>query len=36
MVNIEWVDESEIDGNTRHASHQLKREYIDEVRKQLQ
>ncbi len=36
MVNIEWVDESDIDGNTRHASHQLKPDYIDEVREQLQ
>jgi hypothetical protein len=36
MVVIEWVDDSEIEGNTRHASHRLKPEYIDEVRKQLQ
>lgn len=36
MVNIEWIDESEIDGNTRHVSHQLKPEYIDTVREQLQ
>jgi hypothetical protein len=36
MVNIEWVDESEIDGHTRHASHQLKPDYINEVREQLQ
>jgi hypothetical protein len=36
MVNIEWVDDSEIDGNTRHASHQLKPDYIDKVREQLQ
>jgi hypothetical protein len=36
MVNIEWVDQSDIDGNTRHASHQLKSEYIDDVREQLQ
>ncbi len=36
MVVIEWVDSSEIDGNTRHASHRLKPEYIDTVREQLQ
>lgn len=36
MVVIEWVDSSKIDGNTRHVSHRLKPEYIDEVRKQLQ
>ena len=36
MVIIEWVDDSEIDGNTRHASHQLKPDYIDKVREQLQ
>lgn len=35
MVNIEWVDDSEIEGNTRHLSHQLKSEYIDKVREQL-
>jgi len=36
MVVIEWVDDSEIEGNTRHVSHRLKQEYIDQVRKQLQ
>lgn len=36
MVNIEWVDENEVEGNTRHASHQLKPEYIDKVREELQ
>lgn len=36
MVVIEWVDDSEIEENTRHASHRLKPEYIDEVRKHLQ
>jgi len=36
MVTIEWVDESEIDGSTRHVSHQLKPEYISKVREQLQ
>lgn len=36
MVVIDWVDDSEIEGNTRHASHRLKPEYIDEVREQLQ
>jgi len=36
MVDIEWVDESEIEGNTRHASHRLKDEYIDTVRERLQ
>jgi hypothetical protein len=36
MMDIGWVDESEIDGNTRHAYHRLKEEYIDEVREQLQ
>lgn len=36
MVVIEWVDDSEIEGHTRHASHRLKPEYIDEVRRQLQ
>lgn len=36
MVNIEWVDETEIDEDTRHVSHQLKLEYIDKVREQLQ
>jgi len=35
MVNIEWVEQSEIDGNTRHASHQLKPEYVEKVRDQL-
>ncbi|SNR48052.1 hypothetical protein [Halorubrum vacuolatum] len=36
MVVIKWVDDSEIENNTRHVSHRLKPEYIDEVRKQLQ
>lgn len=36
MVIIEWLDDSEIDGNTRHVSHQLKPDYIDKVREQLQ
>lgn len=36
MVEIKWVDSSKIDGNTRHASHRLKPEYIDKVREQLQ
>jgi hypothetical protein len=36
MVDIGWVDQSEIDGNTRHAYHRIKKEYIDRVRKQLQ
>jgi hypothetical protein len=36
MVEIKWVDSSEIDGNTRHVSHRLKPEYIDKVREQLQ
>lgn len=35
MVEIQWVDSSAVDGNTRHASHQLKSEYIDTVREQL-
>jgi hypothetical protein len=36
MVDIGWVDSSEIEGNTRHAYHRLKSEYIDKVRNQLQ
>jgi len=36
MVDIGWVDEREIEGNTRHAYHRLKSEYIEEVRNQLQ
>ena len=36
MTEIKWVDEDEIDGNTKHVSHRLKSEYIDKVRKQLQ
>lgn len=36
MVDIGWVDDSEVEGNTRHAYHQLKEEYIDRVREQLQ
>lgn len=36
MVVIDWVDSSEIEGNTRHASHRLKPEYIEKVREQLQ
>jgi hypothetical protein len=36
MVDITWVDQSEIEGNTRHASHRLKPKYIDKVRRELQ
>jgi hypothetical protein len=36
MVDIGWVDDSEIEGNTRHAYHRLKEEYIEKVRSQLQ
>lgn len=36
MTEIKWVDEDEIDGNTKHASHRLKSKYIDKVREQLQ
>lgn len=35
MVEIRWVDSSEVDGDTRHASHRLKPEYADEVREKL-
>lgn len=35
MIDIGWVDQSEIEGNTRHAYHRLKKEYIDQVREQL-
>lgn len=35
MLDIGWVDDSEIEGNTRHAYHRLKQEYIDKVREQL-
>lgn len=36
MVDIGWVDSSKVEGNTRHAYHRLKPEYIEKVRKQLQ
>jgi hypothetical protein len=36
MVDIGWVDDSEIEGNTRHAYHRLKEEYLDRVREQLE
>jgi hypothetical protein len=35
MVIIKWADGDEIEGNTRHASHRLKSEYIDKVRREL-
>lgn len=36
MLDIGWVDSSEIEGNTRHVYHRLKSDYIDKVRDQLQ
>jgi len=35
MTEIKWVEEDEIEGNTKHVSHRLKAEYIDKVREQL-
>jgi hypothetical protein len=35
MVDIGWVDDEEIDRNTRHVYHRLKSEYIATVRDQL-
>ncbi|MDS0258696.1 hypothetical protein NDI56_04635 [Haloarcula sp. S1CR25-12] len=36
MTDIGWVEQSEIEDNTRHAYHRLKPEYINTVREQLQ